>query len=161
MADAADLWRLVRASGVLDENSCYAYLLCCRHFADTSVVAMQQGKAAGFVTAYRPPDQPHTVFVWQVGVASWARRQGIALAMLRHLLASPGCRDVTHLEATVTPSNTPSRRLFESLAEQIAAPLHVQEGFRSDHFASGDHEDEELFQIGPFRKGSCQTKEIT
>ncbi len=153
------MWRLVGASGVLDENSCYAYLLCCRHFADTSVIAAQHGKLAGFVTAYRLPRRPETVFVWQVGVAAWARRQGIALAMLRQVLAAPGCRGVTHLEATVTPSNLPSRRLFESLAGQLDAPLRVEEGFRRAHFAGGQHEDEELLRLGPFRSGFCQTKE--
>lgn len=153
------MWRLVRASGVLDENSCYAYLLCCQHFAGTSVIAAQQEKLAGFVTAYRLPEQPETVFVWQVAVAAWARRRGIALAMLRQVLAAPGCRDVSHLEATVTPSNAPSRRLFESLASQLGAPLRVEEGFRSTHFAGGQHEDEELFRLGPFRNGFCRTKE--
>ena len=79
--------------------------------------------------------------------------------MLRQVLAAPGCRDVTHLEATVTPSNVPSRRLFQTLAGELGTPLRVEEGFNHSHFAGGQHEDEELFRLGPFRNGFCQTKE--
>src|SRR5690606_4540692 len=57
VADGAEMWRLVRESGVLDENSCYAYLLLCRHFDSTCLVARQAGDVVGFVAAYRPPNR--------------------------------------------------------------------------------------------------------
>ena len=40
LRDAAAMWRLAVASGALEANSAYAYLLCCAHFAGTSLVAV-------------------------------------------------------------------------------------------------------------------------
>lgn len=150
VADAAKLWRLVRESGVLDENSCYAYLLLCEHFADTCVVALRDENVVGFVTAYRLPNRPEAVFVWQVGVDASARRQGLAQALLDHLLDLPACRGVRFLEATVTPSNRASRRLFESVARKRGVGCVWGRGFVAADFGGPSHEDEELVRLGPF-----------
>lgn len=150
LADAREMWQLVRDSGVLDENSRYCYLLLCRDFGQTCVVACRGATIVGFVTAYRPPTHPETVFVWQIGVAEAARGQGLAKRLLRTLVSLPACIDVRFLEATVTPSNTASRRLFQSFAKSLDVPCVVAEGFTADAFGGGDHEAEDLFRIGPF-----------
>jgi L-2,4-diaminobutyric acid acetyltransferase len=149
VVDAAKIWRLVRDSGVLDENSCYAYLLLFHHFSETCVIAEREEAIVGFVAAYRPPTRTDAVFVWQIGVASKARREGLGKRMLRHLVGLPACRDVKYLEATVTPSNLASRRLFESFARESNAAVTWSEAFRAKHFGSNSHEDEELVRIGP------------
>jgi diaminobutyrate acetyltransferase len=77
--DGAAIWQLVRETGVLDENSAYAYLLLCRDFARTSLVAERDSQLAGFVTAYRPPQRLQMLFVWQISVSQSARRQGLGL----------------------------------------------------------------------------------
>ena len=46
-ADGAALWRIARDSQKLDLNTPYAYLLWCRDFADTSVVAKVDGQPVG------------------------------------------------------------------------------------------------------------------
>ncbi|MGD2116620.1 MAG: GNAT family N-acetyltransferase, partial [Acidobacteriota bacterium] len=71
--DGGAIWRLVKDSRVLDVNSSYAYLLWCKHFGHTSVVAELDGEPAGFVTGFRPPEHPEVIFVWQVAVAAAAR----------------------------------------------------------------------------------------
>ena len=43
-ADGPAIWKLVRDSRVLDLNSLYSYLLICRHFGDTCVVAETSGE---------------------------------------------------------------------------------------------------------------------
>lgn len=153
LADAPLVWQLVRDSGVLDLNSCYLYLLLCRDFAETCRVAEGDQGLAGFVTAYRPPLRSESLFIWQVGVAPHARRQGLASRMLRSLLSSPGCRDVRFLEATVSPSNTASRRMFETLARALEVPIQWTDGFLPEHFGSQqEHEAESLMRIGPFER---------
>ena len=149
IADAAAIERLVADSGVLDRNSCYCYLLLCRDFAKTCVVAETTGEPVGFATAYLPPSRDGTVFVWQIAIAASARRQGLALRMLHELLALPACREIQFVEATVSPSNDASRRLFFKLAESLQVPCHVETGFTAEHFGGDDHEEEELFRIGP------------
>jgi L-2,4-diaminobutyric acid acetyltransferase len=157
VADAAGIWKLVRDCGVLDENSCYAYLLICRDFAATSRVAISAEKLLGFVAAYLPPERQDVLFVWQVGVASAARGRGLGKALLRAALQAPACRHVRYLEATIIPSNLGSTRLFRSIAHELQADLKVLPGFSSADFETGvnnatSHEPEELIRIGPLKE---------
>ncbi|MEQ9407633.1 MAG: diaminobutyrate acetyltransferase [Fuerstiella sp.] len=149
--DAAAIWELVREIGVLDLNSAYLYLLLCRDFADTCLVAEGSHGLAGFVTAYHPPDRTDVLFIWQVGISQDARRQGLAGRLLQQLIAGRPTATVRYIEATVSPSNLASRRLFDSLAAQLGAPLTESEsdGFAKQHFPAGDHEPEPLIRIGP------------
>src|ERR1044071_5939116 len=63
-ADGPPMWALARDAGSLDVNSRYAYLLWCRDFSASSVVARSGNRLAGFITGYRRPDSPDTLFVW-------------------------------------------------------------------------------------------------
>lgn len=148
--DGAGMWGLVRDTGVLDLNSSYSYLILAEHFSDTCIVAERGGAVVGFVTAYIPPKQPDTLFVWQVGVAEGERGNGLASRMLDELLQRPACAGVSYLDATVTPSNGPSSALFRSFARGRGTVCTVQEGFDEDLFPGTGHEPEMLFRIGPF-----------
>jgi L-2,4-diaminobutyric acid acetyltransferase len=154
VTDAEAMWRLVRDSGRLDPNSAYCYLLLCRYFADTCLVAEHGGVLRGFVTAFVPPGEAATLFVWQIAVAEEARGQGLGTQLLQRLLELPACRHVTQVEATVSPSNAPSRRLFESFARlQGAVCEQVQGGgfaaalFPDADAAGGGHEAEPQLRI--------------
>ncbi len=152
--DGKALHRLVDDGGVLELNSCYSYVLLCDHFGGTTVVAEHEGEAVGFVTAYRPPSHPDTVFVWQVGTHPRMRGRGVARGLLDALIKRPGCRGIRFLEATVTPSNTASRRLFASFARHRGAEFHEGEGYPGETFAEEEHEPENLIRIGPFTTGA-------
>lgn len=146
--DGAKLHELVAASEEMDDNSCYLYLLLCQDFADTCVVAEQDGAVVGFVTAYIPPQRPTSLFVWQVVVAPEARRQGLAGRMLDSLIAQfPGER-LEFVEATITPDNQPSRRLFGALARSLGTEIAFTPYFRADHFGKFSHDPEELCRVG-------------
>ena len=147
--DAPWIWRLVRETGVLDENSLYAYLLLCRDFAETCLVADRDSQLAGFVTAYQPPQRSNVLFVWQVGVSVMARRQGLALRMLCELVSRRRDASIEFVESTVASSNTASRHLFKALANRLEAPLADAHGFAESHFRFGNHEAEPLIRIGP------------
>ncbi len=147
--DAAAIWQLIRDTGVLDLNSPYAYLLVCAHHAATSIVAEWRQSLVGFVSAYRLPERPEALFVWQVGVARGYRHAGLATRMLVKLLERPAAAGVRFVEATVTPSNEASRRLFQGFSHRLGASLEVAECFTRRHFPAGEHEAEELFRIGP------------
>jgi L-2,4-diaminobutyric acid acetyltransferase len=148
LRDGAALWRLVRDSGTLDLNSPYAYLLWCDRFSGTSVVVEIDGRPAGFVCGFRPPATPDVLFVWQVAVADGQRGKRLAQNMLTELLRrGQGYR---YLEASVTPSNSPSQALFRSLAQLLGCPCDEQPYIRAEDFPEGSHEPEILFRIGPF-----------
>lgn len=150
--DATQIWRLVSDSGVLDPNSAYLYLLLCRDFSDTCLVAYQGDVLVGFVTGYRLPRDSSVLFVWQVGVAQNAQRQGIASCLLNELVERSDPATLSAIQATISPSNNASRSLFESLARERDIPFIdlPNEGFRESDFPPGDHEDEPRIQIGPF-----------
>ncbi|MGH9263143.1 MAG: diaminobutyrate acetyltransferase [Acidimicrobiales bacterium] len=152
VADASGVWRLSRTCGSIDENSPYAYLLVCSHFAATSLVAMNGSEVVAFASAYRPPTGHDAVFVWQIAVDPVERRRGIGRALLDALIDLPANRDATHLEATVAPSNAASLRLFGSFAGDHNAACRVSTMFPADTFPDGGHEAELLLRIGPLRR---------
>jgi diaminobutyrate acetyltransferase len=145
-ADGATFWRLAKDSGGLDLNSPYAYLLWCDQFAQTSVVAEVDGTPAGFVTGFLCPERSDVLFVWQVAVASDHRGLGLAGRMLDALVERLHPRAV---EATVTPSNTPSRRLFHGLARRHGCACSEAPYLEPKHFPDRGHESEVLYHIGP------------
>lgn len=150
-ADGAALWRIARDSQKLDLNTPYAYLLWCRDFADTSVVAKVDGHAVGFVIAYRRPSAPDAALVWQVAVDASQRGRGLAGALLDELFTRLVRQGVRHLETTVTPDNEASIRTFASFAKRWNAPMERTELFaQADFPADGEpHEQEDLYRIGP------------
>src|SRR5262245_37285794 len=83
--DGRELWRIARDSRTLDLSSAYTYVLCCRDFAATSVVARSAGGVHGFIVGFARPEQPRTLFVWQVAVDVTQRGRGLARRMLDHL----------------------------------------------------------------------------
>lgn len=139
------MWRIARDCG-LDPNSPYKYLLFCRDFTATSALAKVDGEPAAFVTGYRRPGTA-TLFVWQIGVLDRFRGEGLASAMLRflHERATP---PLDHLEASVTPGNVASRRLFERFAATTDSALEETELFGAELFPE-PHEAEILLRIGP------------
>ncbi|MDJ0345496.1 diaminobutyrate acetyltransferase [Streptomyces sp. H10-C2] len=147
--DGGAMWRIARDSQTLDLNSSYSYLLWCRDFAGTSVVARSaDGVPVGFVTGYIRPEAPQTLVVWQVAVDAGQRGRGLAAAMLDHLAVRVAAGGIRRVETTITPDNAASQRLFASFAERHGAPVDREVLFPGALFPDG-HGSEELFRIGP------------
>lgn len=149
LRDGAALWRIARDSKVLDLNSSYSYLLWCRDFSRTSVVATVDGEVGGFVTGYLRPDRPDTVMVWQVAVDVEHRGRRLARRMLDALADRLAEQSVRTMETTITPDNEASIRLFSSFAEGRGARVVREPVFPADLFPDR-HEAEVLFRIGPW-----------
>lgn len=149
LQDGKAVHELIRRCPPLDLNSSYSYFLLCSHHAETCVVAERDATLAGFLSAYRLPQEPHTLFVWQVAVDTAARGQGLASRMLAGLMARPACQDVRYIETTVSPSNTASRQVFARFAAQRQAGWREEVFLDGSNFGSEAHEDEVLFHIGP------------
>jgi diaminobutyrate acetyltransferase len=151
--DGPHLWRLARDSQVLDLNSSYAYLLWCRDFAGTSIVARVDGNVVGFVTGFLRPEAPDTVMVWQVAVDARQRGRNLASRMLHTLVDRLYPRGVRWLQTTVSPSNEASIRLFGALARDRGTGVERRSLFAPEDFPAEEpegHEAEDLYVIGPF-----------
>jgi L-2,4-diaminobutyric acid acetyltransferase len=127
----------------LDRNSSYAYLLWCRDFADTSAVALADQSVVGFVTGYRRPGAPDTLFVWQVAVDERHRGAGLARRLLEQVIGrvSPHA-----LEASITPDNLPSRALFAGVARDRGTVMTEHDLFDATEFPDA-HASERLIRI--------------
>ncbi|MFJ6567298.1 diaminobutyrate acetyltransferase [Streptomyces sp. NPDC091292] len=157
VADGGAIWRIARDSKALDLNSSYSYLLWCRDFAGTSVVARgADDEPVGFITGYIRPSRPGTLVVWQVAVDAAHRGRGLAAALLDGLTARVAASQaaaesaLTSVETTITPGNTASERLFTSYAERHGAPVAREVLFGAGVFPDGAHDPEVLYRIGPF-----------
>ena len=148
--DGGSIWNLVKESGVLDLNSAYLYLLLCKDFASTCVVAERDDRLVGFVSGYRPPGRDNALFLWQIGVDASARGQGLGRRLVAQFLRNDGARGASMLETTVSPSNDASRALFRRIARDLGVDCEIQPCFRASQFPGAGHEDEELFRIGPY-----------
>lgn len=153
VGDGAALWQMAHESKVLDVNSPYAYLLWCRDFAATSVVARPAdgGEILGFVTAYLRPEDAKTLMVWQVAVDADSRGRGIAGDMLDALWSRVARRhpSLNFLETTITDDNAASQRLFTSFAQRMSAVLTREPLFDPTDFPTDSHDAETLYRIGP------------
>lgn len=140
----------MRDSAELDTNSFYCYHLICTTFGRTCRVAELAGDVVGFLTAFQPPEDLETLFVWQLYVSDTVRGQGVATSMIEHLLRSQS-KPVRFLEATVAPQNTASLRTFEALARRSDSPLALSSYLAAGDFPvdGGEHPDELLVRIGP------------
>jgi L-2,4-diaminobutyric acid acetyltransferase len=148
--DGAAVWRIARDSEVLDLNSSYSYLLWCRDFAATSVVARGAESPVAFVTGYVRPEHPRTLVVWQVAVDRTYRGTGLAGIMLDELTARvTGKLGVTWIETTVTPDNIASDRMFTAYAARHSAALEREVLFAGGLFPGEAHQPEVLYRIGP------------
>ncbi|MCA9200491.1 MAG: diaminobutyrate acetyltransferase [Planctomycetales bacterium] len=157
VSDGAKIHAFVQDSGVLELNSCYAYLLLCKHFSETCLIAEQDDTLIGIVLGYLVPNRSDSLFVWQIGIDKRWRGFGLGRQLLTELTRQEACRHVRFLEATIAPSNTASANLFRSFAKQKNAPVVVQPGFTKHDFQvtpetleSFPHEPEKLFRIGPW-----------
>ncbi len=147
--DGYALNQLVAASPPLDTNSIYCNLLQCQHFADTSVAGLLNGKLVGFISAYCPPNDSETLFIWQLVVSEKLRGSGLGKRMLTWLIEQPGTEHAQRLTTSITPDNRASWALFESFARDCGATPVKSMLFESHRHFAGTHDDEYLLQIAP------------
>lgn len=161
-SDSDDIYHLVARCAPLDLNSRYAYMLVTAHFNATSVVACQEDKVIGLVSAYILPQKPDTLFVWQVAVDPDYRGKGLATLMLGDLFKRPALQQVRFVETTISPSNTASLTLFKRFAETSGVPIESSTFAQAEDFGADAHEAEILYRVGPLHPNPTKiTKEKT
>jgi len=147
--DGMALHRLVRACPPLDSNSSYCNLLQCSHFQATSIAAVSNEDLIGSVTAYRIPERPDTLFIWQVAVHPNARGHGLASTMLRNLLARLTTQGIRFVETSITADNEASWRLFTGFAAEQSTKIIRSAMFDKTRHFQDEHDTEHLARIGP------------
>lgn len=146
-SDGAAIWKLVRACRPLDENSMYCNLIQCDHFADTCVLAEVHGDVVGWISAYVMPNDPETLFVWQVAVSEQMRGAGLGALMLKAILGRDACKGVRRLQTTITSENEASWALFRKFGRLQGTTLDVQPYYTQALHFQNRHKTENLVTI--------------
>jgi L-2,4-diaminobutyric acid acetyltransferase len=146
--DGLAVWQLVQATGTLEVNTAYFYLIFCEEFQNTCLLAEHDGQVVGVVLGFRRPKSIDTLFCWQIGVLPSVRGQGLAKQMLKAWLRLAGNESVTHVQATVAKDNPASDRLFRAFARDLGAQCNITPWLTSPLLPSG-HSEEPLYDISP------------
>ncbi|REK77051.1 diaminobutyrate acetyltransferase [Paenibacillus paeoniae] len=146
--DGQGIWKLVKRAGGLDVNSAYCYLMLCDMFSETCCIAEQDGRMCGFLSAFRKPEQPDTLFVWQIAVDPVRRGNGIGSLLLKEVISRNSNDTIHYIEATISPGNMASRSLFVSMARELESECKISERYEASMFPEA-HETELMFRIGP------------
>ncbi len=157
--DGYKIHQLIANSPPLDLNSVYSYYLMSNHFSDSCVVAESRDKVVGFLSAYQIPQCPQTLFVWQVVVNQALRGQRIAWRMLETLLQRYQHGELKQVEATVNPSNSASRGLFEHLAITQGTTMQEEIFLEATAFGPGDNHESEILLRVPLNTQNIQILE--
>lgn len=145
--DGSAVWSLIGDCKPLDENSMYCNLLQCDHFADTCILAERDGEVVGWISGYLVPNDPSTLFVWQVAVSPAARGESLGRRMLAALLSRAVCSDVTQIQTTITRDNAASWALFSRFAERSGAEMDDKTHFCRERHFDGAHDTEQMVTI--------------
>lgn len=145
--DGAAIWKLVRSCRPLDENSMYCNLIQCDHFADTCVLAEVHGDVVGWVSAYVMPNDPETLFFWQVAVGEQMRGLGLGALMLQSILGRDACNGVRRVQTTITSENEASWALFRKFGRLQGTSLDVQPYYTQALHFQNRHKTENLVTI--------------
>lgn len=86
----------------------------------------------------------------------------MGVEMLTTLLERLVDEGVRYLEATVTPSNVASQRMFEAVAKRLGAPFSASATllFTNEMFPGDGHEEERPIMIGPISAKSSALERI-
>jgi len=134
----------------LDENSAYCNLLQCSHFRDTCALTEDDGEAIGFVSGYIVPNEPDTLFIWQVAVHERGRGQNLGKRMIMDIVMREECKDVQFIHTSITKSNKPSQKVFASIAKSLDTDVENEVLFHHEEHFYGEQPTEILYRIGPF-----------
>jgi len=146
LEDGGRIHQLIQRAGTLDLNSAYLYFLLADHFRATCAVAESGNELIGFVTAYRKPDAPDCLFVWQIGVSAEARGHGVASSLLKELQSRDWFGEISRIELTISPDNPASQGLFTRWAEKLDRKIETRP-YMSAELLGGGHQPEDLYFI--------------
>lgn len=146
--DGPGVWQLVQATGTLEVNTAYFYLIFCDEFQNSCLIAEQAGQMVGVILGFKRPKSIGTLFCWQIGVLPSLRGQGLAKQMLKAWLHLAGNASVNRVQASVADGNVASDRLFRAFARDLGAQCTVTPWLTPQLLPSG-HRAEPLYDISP------------
>lgn len=146
IADGLPIWEFARSCEIPDVNSPYFYVLWCRDFTSTSVIAEDDYGTCGYMIGYERPESSETLFVLQTVVDSRCRGRGLAARMLDFVVGNR----YMYLETTIAPNVASRRKVLVRYGDSRNAKT-VQVCILDEGLFQSGHDPETLFRTGPLR----------
>ncbi|PCS24191.1 diaminobutyrate acetyltransferase [Candidatus Enterovibrio escicola] len=147
LRDGIKIHDLITSCPPLDKNSTYCNFLQASHFHKTCILAEDDDKIAGFISAYLKPDVNDELFIWQVAVSPTMRGKGLAGRMLKALLMREHLQLVQAVETTITKYNDGSWNLFNKLDKANGNSGSVSVFLDEQKHFKGHHDTEFLYRV--------------
>jgi ribosomal protein S18 acetylase RimI-like enzyme len=90
-----------------------------QHFANTSLVAAQEGRFVGFLIGFLSQDRPKEGYIHFVGVAPDARRAGVGRRLYARFFETCERAGRTRVRCITSPENTLSIAFHTAMAFQV------------------------------------------
>ncbi len=148
--DGQSIFKLIRNVGGLDLNSEYSYFMIADLFRNQcAVVVDDKGEIHGFASGILRPEDPETLFIWQICTDNVIRGKGMAKQMIEFIIANQRT-EVKYIEATIDDQNISSQSLFKSIAKHFEADVVKSIYIRQEEFSDA-HTSEYIYRIGTLK----------
>nr|WP_163502630.1 GNAT family N-acetyltransferase [Halomonas socia] len=119
LEDAHEIYQLAKSTDQLDRYPEYFYLLWCRDFKGTSLIAKKDHVLAGFIIGYIRPEDPATLLIWQQAMSPKILNRGTGVRMLYYLTKKCVSNGTRFIEATIDPKNQPAERTLLGISKKF------------------------------------------
>ncbi|AQU81280.1 MULTISPECIES: diaminobutyrate acetyltransferase [unclassified Halomonas] len=148
ISDATSIYHIAQKTPQLDSYPEYFYLLWCRDFKNTSLVAKKRENIAGFIIGYLRPDDPQTLLLWQQAMSKETINKGIGIKLLYNLTKQCSLKGTRFIEATIDPSNKGAEKTLKGISKLFNTKISKKDIFDENLFSTNHHK-EVLVRIGP------------
>lgn len=107
----------------LDVHTMYTYWNILENFGDSCFVATDSDLPVGLVTSHPTTNPSDEWFLWQIGVRTEYRGNGIADRLQDCVVAVARDAGASALRTTIDQTNLASLHIFERLADRLDTPL--------------------------------------
>ena len=115
--------QVVDQSESLDHHTNYTYWVALSLWPELFLVAKDERRVVGFTFGLRNAANPERLFLWQVGVLSSARKQGIATSLVKELYYRGAQNGAQELWTTISDEIAPSLGLFRKVAATFGSTM--------------------------------------
>ncbi|GEM_PF-3598627 len=147
--DAKEIHTIVKNTPGIDDNSLYYYSLWLKEFDQSNVVATQNNKIIAFLTAFRKPKDPETLFLWQLAAIPRHGVPDLGVRLAYHLIDYEIDNNLSGVEATIDLNNKSILYVMKKIEKKYNGKMLMEE-YLSEDFLSGNdehHHSETLLKI--------------
>ena len=131
MSEFPALRGVIDESESLDHHTDYTYWVALDQWPHLFLTAKHDGRIVGFTFGLRNAAHPERLFLWQIGVLTSHRRNGIAWKLVNELCKRAATDGIEELWFTIADEIAPSLALFRKIASAFGNSM-IERGSTGD-----------------------------